>query len=148
MVRVLPHKLQIHKFEDLFCGLNPPCDDLDLLDLPSVVDKTLSYKENLGALREEYPQYTWKKGEVTRARSYEKQIVDDARAQVDEFSYDVIKKGKLANLQRSEGRSKRLQKKLEICEERPTRRPSIPGTCKIPTVKVRSYKRCPPRSRK
>ena len=38
MSRVLPQKLQIQKIEDRFCVLNV-CDDLDLLDLPSVVDK-------------------------------------------------------------------------------------------------------------
>jgi len=74
MSRVLPQKLQIQKIEDRFCVLNV-CDDLDLLDLPSVVDKSLSFQENISILKEEYPQYVWVRGEEPTVRTYEKEII-------------------------------------------------------------------------
>ena len=145
MARRLPTKLQISHAENFFCERNPPCDALDLIDMKATMDGTLTFKENLEALREEYPQFNWAEKVELGPRSYERQIVDDARAQVSDFSYDIIKKSKIESLQRAEGRSRRLQKKLEICETQPVRRPSRPGVCELKTVEVVSHRRCAPR---
>ena len=55
MPRVMPHKMQVNKFESLFCAKNPPCDELDMLDIPSIIDRKLSYRENLEQLESAYP---------------------------------------------------------------------------------------------
>ena len=144
MARVLPKALVIKKIEDLFCQLNDPCDP-QVLDLHATVDPTLSFRENVSILREEYPQFSWVKGEIPTARSYEKEIVADARAQVSDFSYDILKKSKIEGLQRTERRATRLLKKLETCEARPLKRPSRPGQCERKTVEVVSHRRCAPR---
>ena len=147
MARRLPTKLQISHAENFFCARNPPCDALDELDLDGVMDRTLTFKENLEALKTEYPQYNWAEKVEVGPRSYEKEIVADARAQVSDFSYDILKKSKIESLQIAEGGSKRLQRKLETCEALPKQKPPRPGTCRIKTVEVSAHRRCMPRRR-
>lgn len=146
MARVLPYKLQVQKFENLFCGLNPPCDDLDLLDLPSVVDRTLSYKENLSSLVDEYPQYVWREPKEITARTYEKEIIADLQDQAKEYSYAVLKSYKIKNLERKARKLGKTEIALESCKlEKAKPRKTIPGTCRIKTVGVKSHRRCLPR---
>ena len=147
MARVLPWKLQIQKIEDRFCGLNI-CDELDLLDLPSVVDKTLSFRENISILKEEYPQYTWVKGDEPTARTYEKEIIADLQDRAGEFSYDVVKSYKVKDLERKAKKLGRTETALEECKtERVKPRKTPPGVCRVKTVSVDSHKRCWPRPR-
>ena len=145
MARRLPTKLQISHAENFFCERNPPCDALDLIDMQAVIDGSLTMRENIQALQEQYPQFNWSEKAEIGPSSYEKEIVDSARKDVGEFSYDILKKSKIESLQRAEGRSRRLQKKLEICETQPVRRPSRPGVCDLKTVEVVSHRRCAPR---
>ena len=74
------------------------------------MDATLTFKENLEALKTEYPQFNWAEKVEVGPRSYEKEIVDSARKDVGEFSYDILKKSKIESLQRTERRSERLQR--------------------------------------
>ena len=80
MARRLPTKLKISHAENFFCARNPPCDALDELDLHGVMDRTLTFKENLEDLKTEYPLYNWAEKVDVGPRSYEKEIVADARA--------------------------------------------------------------------
>jgi len=72
-------------------------------------------------------------------------VIDGLRAEAEPYSYDIIKGSKVEKLERDSRRADRLKKKLEVCEARPVRKPSRPGTCRVKQVKVREYKRCLPR---
>lgn len=146
MVKRLPTVLQIRHAEDLFCDLNPPCDALDLIDLKATMDGTLSFKENIENLSFEYPQFKWVKPEEVKARTYEKEIVDSARKDVGEFSYDILKGYKVKDLEAKARKLGRTETALEECKiERGKPQKSIPGVCRIRTVDVKAHKRCAPR---
>ena len=140
----LSSPLQIKALKRRFMDLNPGYAT-DLVDWKHVLDEKLTMAENVEVFREEYPQFDWGDERVEGPRVYEKQIVDEARAQVGEFSYDVVKSGKLKALEAGGRRAERLKFELEECQMAAPRRRLGPGVCKIKTVHVVAHKRCLPR---
>ncbi|MBA7698302.1 hypothetical protein ES703_106979 [subsurface metagenome] len=135
--------LQIGHLKTRFRDLNPS-RATDLIDWEHTIDETLTMGENVDVFIEEYPQFRWEKPEAEAGMLYEKQIVDEARAQVAEFSYDVIKSSRLGALQKVGERLLKTRINLEKCQGlRPKRKPRPKVTCK-PSEKVEvCFWRCP-----
>lgn len=114
MARGLPIHLQIPMFRRRFEELNAPLA-ADLVDFESYTDKRLGFDENLAELEGSYPQYIWRPEAKISPRTYEKDIVQEAREMVDPFSYGVFKKYKIKEL---EGKLKKATS-LKIKKDKP-----------------------------
>ena len=143
LARRLPTTLQLQHAERLCERLNRPID-CERVDFRALVSDRETYSENLESIANAHPELQWEE-RTMGPKSLEEAQVWEASDMVDEFSYGVVKKSKIKKLERDSRRAGRLKKKLVECEEIPRRYPSKPGTCRIKTVKVGSYSRCPPR---
>ncbi len=144
MARRLPTVLQIQNLEDLCNRLNEDCN----IDFRAEIDDSLTFGENKANLIANFPQFIWEDtGKAPPARFFEEEIIDQLRREAEPFNFDVIKRSRVESLQRDSRRAVRLGKKLETCEARPVRLPSRPGVCAVKSVSVKSYERCPPRTR-
>ena len=134
--------LQIEHLKDTFLDLNP-AEAVDLIDWDHVIDEELTMAENREIFMEEYPQFRWEKvSEVPRL--YEAQIIADAREQVAEFSYDVVKSRRLGALGKTVGRLAKVKIALERCrglKPKVPRKPKI--TCKESEKVQVCFWRCP-----
>jgi len=102
-----------------------------------VIDRRLSYSENIEGLQAQYPQFQWIPPEKITARTYEKQFIVDIRDQAGQYSYDVIKGSKVKKLEREGRRADQLKIELAECKEaKVIPRVSRPGTCRVKTVRV------------
>ena len=135
--------LQIGHLKTRFRELNPS-RATDLIDWEHTIDETLTMGENVDVFIEEYPQFRWEKPEAEVGMLYEKQIVDEARDQLAEFSYDVIKSRRLGSLQKVGQRLLKTRINLEKCRGlRPKRKPRPKKTC-TEAEKIRvCFNRCP-----
>lgn len=147
MARKLPVALQIQKLADRCYKFNPS-EDCTLVDFDHVVDKTLTFSENLGNLRGEYPGFEWDKRADPRVREFEEMVIDGLRDEAEPYNYDIVKSYKVRGLERKARKLDRTESALEKCQEAGSQpRRSTPGTCSIKSVKVKSHKRCKPRNR-
>ena len=145
MARKLPVALQIQKLEDRCYKFNPE-GDCTLIDFDHVVDKTLTYSENLSNLKSEYPGFEWEKPEEPPVKAYEEMVIEGLRAEAEPYSYDIIKGYKVKALERKARKLAKTETALEECKVEVAKpRKTKPGVCKIKTVKVESHYRCPPR---
>ena len=145
MAKQLPIGLQRSKLQDVFCNYNEEDCGTGVIDWKHALDSSLSYAENRQVLRSTYPGYNWDPPEKIAPRAYDEMIIEGLREEADPLSYTVVKKLKVEGLERDSRRAKRLSKKLEDCEAKPIRKTYRPGTCKVKTIKVKSYSRCKPR---
>lgn len=143
MARRLPFELQKLNIKNKFCKNYP--DECDLIDFDAVMDRTLTYQENVETLRSEYPQYRWNEEPKITARTYEKEFISDLKEQAGQYSYDVVKKYKLSRLEGAENRAIKLKEELDKClTERVPRRKRKPIECKEEEkFWVPGYYRCP-----
>lgn len=135
--------LQIQHLKGRFCELNPDDCDTQVIDWAHVLDEKLTMAENVEAFNEEYPQYTWTR-EVLDPGVYESSIIAEARDQVEEFSYEVIKKRRLGLLEKAAARVSKMALALSRCKgTRPKRKPRKKVTCpEASKIKV-CFMRCP-----
>lgn len=145
MARKLPVALQIQKLENRCYKFNPS-KDCAFVDFGQVVDKSLTFSENLINLRSEYPGFDWDKRADPRAREYEEMVITGLREEAEPYKYDIVKTYKVRGLERKARKLDRTESALEKCREKGAKpRRTKPGTCSIKTVKVDSHYRCNPR---
>lgn len=135
--------LQIQHLKTRFTKLNPEIG-VDVIDWGYVIDEKLAMSENVDVFIDEYPQYKWELPEPEVGQLYMKQIVDAARDQVTEFSYDVVKSRRLGVLEKAAARATKLRISLEKCQGlRPKRPPRKKITCKESEKIEVCFMRCP-----